>query len=43
METWAPKVGDDSLHLKCEDGNEDNKYAVTVMIGIPNGEHVAIE
>ena len=43
MEIWAPKVGDDSLHLECEDGNEDNKYDVAVMIGIPNGEHVALE
>ena len=33
MEIWTSKVGDDSLYLKCEDGNEHNKYAVAVMIG----------
>ena len=33
MEIWTLKVGDDSLYLKCEDGNEHNKYAVAVMIG----------
>ena len=29
-----------SLHLKCKDGNEHNKYAVAVMIGGRTGEHV---
>ena len=33
MEIWTLKVGDQSLYLKCEDGNEHNKYAVAVIIG----------
>ena len=28
------------MHLKFEDGNEHNKYAVTVMIGGRTGEYV---
>ena len=40
MEIWTRKVGDDSLYLKCEDGNEHKKYAVTIMIGGRNGGHV---
>ena len=31
------KVGEVSLYLKCEDGNEDNKYSVAVMIGRNSG------
>ena len=34
---WAPKVEDDSLHLKCGDGNERDMYVVTVMIGGKTG------
>ena len=40
IEIWTPKVEDDILYLKCEDGNEQYKYAVTVMIGRCNGGHV---
>ena len=32
MEIWTPKVGDDSLYLKCEDENKHNKYAVALVI-----------
>ena len=32
IEIWTTKVGDDSLYLKFEDGDERNKYAVAVMI-----------
>ena len=40
MEKWAPKIGDDSLHLKCEDKNEHDKYSVVVMIGEKTGGHI---
>ena len=35
METLKPKVRDDSLHLKCEGGNEldSDKQAIVVMTG----------
>lgn len=35
MEMWTPKVTDDSLYLKCENGNENDsgKYAVVLMTG----------
>ena len=35
MEIWLPKVVDDNLYLnlKCEDGNEHDKYAVVVTTG----------
>ena len=32
MEIWTPKVGDDSLYLKCEDENKHDKYAVALVI-----------
>ena len=41
MEIWTPNVGDDSLYLKCEDGNEHDKYAVALMIGGRTGGHVS--
>ena len=42
MEIWTPKVGDGSFCLKCEDGNEHDKYAVPVMIGGHTGGYVPI-
>ena len=39
IEIWSPKVRDDSLCLKCEDGNEHSNYAMAVMIGGRTGEH----
>ena len=35
----TPKVRDDSLCLKCEDGNEHSNYAMALMIGGRTGEH----
>ena len=40
MEIWTPKAGDDILYLRCEDGNEIDKYAVTIMIGGQTGAHI---
>ena len=40
MEIWTPKVGDDSLYLKCEEGYEHHKYALALMIGGHTGGHV---
>ena len=40
MEIWTPKVGNDIWHLKCDDGNEYNKYTVAVMIEGRTGRHV---
>ena len=40
MEIQTPNVRDDSLHLKCEDGNEHDKYAAALMIGGRTGGHV---
>ena len=31
MEIWTPKVGGDSVHLKCDNWNERDMYAVTVL------------
>ena len=39
IEIWTPKVRDDSLCLKCEDGNEHSNYAMAVMIRGRTGEH----
>ena len=33
METWTPKVEDDSWYLKHEDGNKPDKCAVAVING----------
>ena len=34
MEIWLPKLDDNLyLNLKCEDGNEHDKYAVVVTTG----------
>ena len=40
MKIWTPKVGDNNLYLKCEDGNEHNKYVAAVMIGGRTGGHL---
>ena len=40
MEISTPKVGDDSLYLKCVDGNEHDKYPVAVIIEEQTGGHI---
>ena len=42
MEIWTPKVRDDSLYLKCEDGNKHDKYVVAVIIGGQTGGQLFI-
>ena len=39
LEIWASNGGDDSSLLKCENGKEHNKYAVTVIVGGRTGGH----
>ena len=39
-EMQTPKVGYDTLYLKCEDGNEHDKYAVPIMKWGSTGGHV---
>ena len=34
METWTSKTGEDCFYLKCEDGNEHDKYTVVVIIAV---------
>ena len=40
MEIWTPKVEDDSFYLKCNGGNEHDKYVVAVMIGWRTGGYI---
>ena len=40
MEMEIPKVGDDSFCLRCEDGNEHDKYVEAVMIGWQTGGNI---
>ena len=40
MNIWIPKVGDGSLYLTYEDGNEHDRYAVAVMISEQTGGHI---
>ena len=40
METWALKVRDDSLYVRCDDRNEHEKCAVAAIIGGQTGGHI---